>query len=332
MQIPQIITTFFKWCSVLVASIGVYVSHKCRPLLKWLLRRTTGLCELQRICYCETAGAHRITGVERSLLGSRSDQIKRLVQFLDRAAAEKRFGTVGAHTIVDNAVLAVNQIKGIRPEVHQPFGKALGQCVSLIWGYSQLLADVEALRRTAYDSQDAEHERKLLELWQLLVPERRLESRISDGWKEVGFQGDDPATDFRGMGLLGLENLLFFARTYPAAAAHVLSHSRHPHYGYSFACVGINLTHMSHRMWTDGAAKSHVYNACHQSQAEVPDMSHFHRFYCHLFFEFDKLWLSEKPATIMDFSRVRDLFEARLRVVLADRSALLKINFTVDQI
>lgn len=104
---------------------------------------------------------------------------------------------------------------------------------------------------------------------QLLVPERRLESRISDGWKEVGFQGDDPATDFRGMGLLGLENLLFFARTYPAAAAHVLSHSRHPHYGYSFACVGINLTHMSHRMWTDGAAKSHVYNACHQSQAEV---------------------------------------------------------------
>ncbi len=22
-----------------------------------------GLCELQRICYCETAGAHRITGV-----------------------------------------------------------------------------------------------------------------------------------------------------------------------------------------------------------------------------------------------------------------------------
>lgn len=65
---------------------------------------------------------------------------------------------------------------------------------------------------------------------------------------------------------------------------------------------------------------------------QVPDMSHFHRFYCHLFFEFDKLWLSEKPATIMDFSRVRDLFEARLRVVLADRSALLKINFTVDQI
>ena len=101
---------------------------------------------------------------------------------------------------------------------------------------------------------------------------------------------------------------------------------------YSFACVGINLTHMSYRMWNDGTAKTHVYNACHQTHAELPDISHFHRFYCYLYFEFDKLWLSEKPTNIMDFSRIRDMFEERVRLLLADRSALLKLNFSIDQI
>ena len=101
---------------------------------------------------------------------------------------------------------------------------------------------------------------------------------------------------------------------------------------YSFACVGINLTHMSYRMWKDGTAKTHVYNACHQTHAELPDISHFHRFYCYLYFEFDKLWLSEKPTNIMDFSRIRDMFEERVRLLLADRSALLKLNFSIDQI
>ncbi len=33
-------------------------------------------------------------------------------------------------------------------------------------------------------------------------------SRITKQWQNIGFQGDDPKTDFRGMGILGLENLL----------------------------------------------------------------------------------------------------------------------------
>ena len=34
-----------------------------RPLVKWFLRQTTRLCELQRICYGEAAGAARTCGV-----------------------------------------------------------------------------------------------------------------------------------------------------------------------------------------------------------------------------------------------------------------------------
>lgn len=46
------------------------------------------------------------------------------------------------------------------------------------------------------------------QLWELLMPTIKLESRITKQWGDIGFQGDDPKTDFRGMGMLGLVNLV----------------------------------------------------------------------------------------------------------------------------
>jgi hypothetical protein len=34
-------------------------------------------------------------------------------------------------------------------------------------------------------------------------------------WKEMGWQGEDPATDFRGAGLISLEQLLYMGRQHP---------------------------------------------------------------------------------------------------------------------
>jgi len=34
--------------------------------------------------------------------------------------------------------------------------------------------------------------------------------RLSEKWIDIGFQGVDPVTDFRGSGILGLENLYYF--------------------------------------------------------------------------------------------------------------------------
>lgn len=47
------------------------------------------------------------------------------------------------------------------------------------------------------------------QLWDLLMPTVKLESRITKQWGDIGFQGDDPKTDFRGMGMLGLINLVW---------------------------------------------------------------------------------------------------------------------------
>jgi hypothetical protein len=45
-------------------------------------------------------------------------------------------------------------------------------------------------------------------LWNTLKPGREISNRISKEWIEIGFQGADPATDFRGAGILGLKQLI----------------------------------------------------------------------------------------------------------------------------
>nr|SVE75925.1 EOG090X0AMT [Daphnia hispanica] len=322
-----------NWLRWLFSPVYIFIKKISHPFIKWMLRRTTGLCELQRTCYCELSGAPRILGVEDSLKKSKSAKVQTLVQFLDLAAKEKRFSTTGSAQIIRNTVETICCIKMIHLDSHQPFYKLFGECVSIIWCLKQLLHDLESIRTTGYDSSNAEHEKKLLELWNLLMPMTELESRVSNSWKDIGFQGDDPKTDFRGMGILGLENLHFFAKNYPDVALQVLSHSNHPKHGYSFAIVGINLTHLAYNLWKDGTAKSHIYNlCCHQLQVPCPTLLHFHRFYCYLFIEFDKLWITEKPLTIMEFGRIRSIFENDIRLLLSNPNCLFKLNLPVEHV
>ncbi|CAJ0958587.1 unnamed protein product [Ranitomeya imitator] len=81
-------------------------------------------------------------------------------------------------------------------------------CLLQISGYKKLYLDVESVRKQPYDADNPQHEQQLLELWDLLMPHEKLKSRITKQWGDIGFQGDDPKTDFRGMGFLGLANLL----------------------------------------------------------------------------------------------------------------------------
>ena len=49
-----------------------------------------------------------------------------------------------------------------------------------------------------------------------------LRARDSDQWGEIGFQGRDPATDFRGLGILSLSNLVYFSKQHPSEALYCL--------------------------------------------------------------------------------------------------------------
>lgn len=92
---------------------------------------------------------------------------------------------------------------------------------------------------------------------------------------------------------------------------------------------------MAYRLLTDECAKTHIFNVCASSPVETerkPILKHFHHFYAYLFVEFDKFWLAEKPRDVMEFNRIRDLFENQIRTMLADRNCHFKINITVENV
>ncbi|KAI9217934.1 ELMO/CED-12 family-domain-containing protein, partial [Blastocladiella britannica] len=80
------------------------------------------------------------------------------------------------------------------------------------------------------------------QLWTLVMPTDPLTGRISGQWSKIGFQGTDPATDFRGMGLHGLDDLVYIARAHPTLTRRLLDASHHPISWYSWAIVGINIS------------------------------------------------------------------------------------------
>ncbi len=65
-----IILMFFsriKQSMDLLQSLIAWLYWYFRPIIKWFLRQTTRLCELQRICYGELIGAHRTCAVGKIL-------------------------------------------------------------------------------------------------------------------------------------------------------------------------------------------------------------------------------------------------------------------------
>ncbi|KAF9801094.1 hypothetical protein SFRURICE_019256 [Spodoptera frugiperda] len=295
-----------------------------RPFIKWFLRKTTKLCELQRICYGDKPGAERTRNVEKSLMQSRTRDVKEVVAYLDGVVYEKRFIPRYFRDILDPSIGIILRVKKINPKLHGTFVVSFRRCLEQIWSYRSLVDQVEQLRQTQFDSTNDDHEDKLLQLWSLLVPDTPLEARVTKQWQH----GDDPKTDFRGMGLLGLENLLYFATEYPQVSSHVLSHSLHPRYGYTYAIVGINITSMAYYLLKDGSAKTYMFNA----KQYLPNVNLFHKFYCYLFYEFDKMWIESKPANIMEFSDIFKKFENAVRIELADPASVFRINVEVDNV
>ncbi|XP_053695273.1 ELMO domain-containing protein 2 [Sabethes cyaneus] len=298
-----------------------------RPLVKWFLHRFTNLCELQRICYGCSPGALRIRKVQNSLELSRRPRIKQMVMILNELVCQEVEEFFLREEIQTRAIGTVLQVKKINPKVHVDFPRTFGVCAEKIWSYKRLCWLVEQHRSTPYDCNDAEHETKLISLWKMLMgEENKLKGRVSDQWQDIGFQGDDPKTDFRGMGMLGLENLLYFASEYNGTARHLLSHSHHPTRGYFFAIVGINLTSMAYHLLQSGAARNHFYN-----QPRLT-MDTFHQFYCYLYFEFDRYWVECRPKSIMDFSWVQKKFDENIGKLLSSDSCCFKMNLAVESI
>uniref|UniRef100_A0A8C4WYG2 ELMO/CED-12 domain containing 2 n=1 Tax=Eptatretus burgeri TaxID=7764 RepID=A0A8C4WYG2_EPTBU len=292
---------------------SILYTHLLRGCYKWLLNQYTGQCELQRICLNILPGGQRTIKVENSLTSSKSSILHSAME-VEKMSVEK-------------AVEDIMECKKIYPSTNTKFRELLLACLLQITGYRQLLKDVEAKRKQAYDSHNLANEEILFQLWSLLMPTVPLSARISKQWGDVGFQGNDPQTDFRGMGMFGLLNLQYFASQHQNVARSVLSHSHHPQYGFSFAIVGIDLTEMVYTFLRKGTLKCHMYNVA----PATPSLRDIHEVFCILFSDFDKFWRQAKPRDIMEFSAIREKFRVHVEKCLENPGQALVMHNTVTQ-
>ncbi|KAL6072968.1 ELMO domain-containing protein 1 [Balamuthia mandrillaris] len=183
------------------------------------------------------------------------------------------------------------------------------------------LWELKQLSDQPYDKTNSEHEQLLLHLWEAVFPDVKLENRISAQWKRMGFQGTDPATDFRGMGLLGLKNLIYIAENQQNFRRKIvdIQHERKDH-DYPVAVAGINLTQVLCELLHIGKEdpNQQIFNI-------LFDHPHaFEEIYCIAFQVLDHTW-DDMNASYMDFPKVMAAVRKQIGDVLAQNPATVEM-------
>ncbi|GFP91013.1 elmo domain-containing protein a, partial [Phtheirospermum japonicum] len=169
----------------------------------------------------------------------------------------------------------------------------------------ECLEKLQSRLDVAYDSSILEHQEALWALWHAAFPGEELHGLISEQWKEMGWQGKDPSTDFRGGGFISLENLLYFARNFPKSFQDLLrkQEGNRALWEYPFAVGGVNITFMLIQMLDLEAVKPRTLVGATFLNFLAENESAFDLLYCIAFKLMDHLWLA-MHASYMDFNAV----------------------------
>ncbi|GMI65015.1 hypothetical protein like AT3G03610 [Hibiscus trionum] len=156
-----------------------------------------------------------------------------------------------------------------------------------------------------FDRSQLEHQDALKQLWRLAYPNRELPSLKSELWKDMGWQGPDPSTDFRGGGFISLENLIFFATKYPQSFQRLLhkQDGKRSEWEYPFSAAGVNISFMLQQMLDLESEKPSSKAGRLFLELLAEDEMAFDNLYCVAFQMLDAQWLA-KQATYMEFNGI----------------------------
>eukprot|EP01122_Echinamoeba_exundans_P006819 TRINITY_DN1984_c0_g1_i2.p1 TRINITY_DN1984_c0_g1~~TRINITY_DN1984_c0_g1_i2.p1 ORF type:complete len:600 (-),score=160.87 TRINITY_DN1984_c0_g1_i2:307-2106(-) len=169
---------------------------------------------------------------------------------------------------------------------------------------AQRLKRLARWKEIAYDKSNQQHEDMLLRLWEITFPGQQLSARESDQWKQMGFQGKDPATDFRGMGLLGLYNLLYFGENLGDTWRGIITRNiDRKEREYPAAVAGINITQMLFDLLQLGKPINYNGPPLKIFRVIFDHAAAFEEMYCKTFQALDRTW-DDMNASYMDFPKV----------------------------
>ncbi|KAL7610266.1 hypothetical protein Lser_V15G11192 [Lactuca serriola] len=152
------------------------------------------------------------------------------------------------------------------------------------------------------NDQEARYQ-KLRERTNVPFDETRIEHQKALVELKWGGKGANPSTDFRGCGFLSLENLLFFAKTFPAAFRRLLlkQPGKRAEWEYPFAIAGINISFMLTQMLELYSVKPRCLHCVNFVKILGEDDEAFDVLYCIAFAMMDAQWLA-MHASYMEFN------------------------------
>jgi len=262
-----------------------------RSVVKYMLRMITGQCELERLCQHTACNFNECHEVEYCLYHSKYEDIRRLL--------------VTDSIKIKDAMQTVLRIKRIVPEKDLVFLSSMSKYLRKIISYNMLLSEVDQIRSIGYDETNDEHEKLLNDVW-LTLKSEPIDERYTKRWGEIGFQGKNPATDFRGMGILSLKNLMFMLNNSKDIGLKIFGQSKHPQFEYPFAVAAINLTAMSFELLKHGKLKGYLYNL-----EDTPEYTfvNYQMFFVDLFNEFSTYYIECEPVNVMAFNQIKDEYK-----------------------
>lgn len=254
----------------------------------------------------------------------------------------------GLTTELTNRIVRVKKLS----EITAPNKDCLSDIIYRILSYKLTIMLANQLASTKYNSYSETHLEKLMNVWNNLIqadkqersgdimsthkafpPElsnkiRGKDDIVSSRWSHIGFQGEDPGTDFRGMGLLGLVQLEYLSRQPEHVACDLLKRSLNETFSYPFAIVGINITFNLLNLFKDGYMKHLYYDTWdvlfRNKKHALPLLKTFNDLYVELYLRFDCFWQESKPSTIFEFKPLMEEFVNIIRVDLCNRNFSLK--------
>lgn len=282
--------------------------------IKYLAHLYFGTSEIERIC----------SGQHNSLMTndlSKSIRKSKKLEELNRIVSNYReFEVIKAQETIQT-------IKKI-PNTKLLLLSNLKICLKQIRMMSIIYSELDKIKSTVFSYDNPEHVNSLDSLWNCLKPNiQRSEAKFSSEWGDLGFQGKDPSTDFRGMGFLGLDQLVYFSKTHKSQARKVLEISQTQAY-FPFAATGINITAFVMELLRSHKLDRTIYSM--MDEALLTDTL-FHpngfsankicvdlclhivyEIYSKLYIQFGEVWLFEKPKDLMDFPEIFSRFKVRV--------------------
>jgi len=115
-------------------------------------------------------------------------------------------------------------------------------------------------------------------------------------WMSIGFQSNEPKTDLRGAGMLGLLQMLYFTETFNGYSKELLEYSKNPLFYFPFACLLLNATMISLEALREGD----LIEYCNKKKSIITTINEF---YCGIIIYFGYLYRKDFK-TMNDISKM----------------------------